>query len=224
MKRATAIAITFLLLLMAGVAATESGDIVKAIEIRNVGAGKIDPSFVLTHISAKQGSEFDKNAVSKDIKALLATGHFSNVYVSQEPQDNGMRLVYCVQSKLKLADAVEINGVENLSVSKVRSLIELEPGDLIDDQTLNIRANKVEEEYRKEHFPYVSVTNKLEIIDPSQCLAKCVFIVDEGKPAKVKKAVFIGNSEIESSALVKAMNPPRWWNPSLMVWRNAVRS
>jgi len=213
MRRKIAITAMSLFLVMTGMTLAESHDIVKAIAVRNIGAGKADESFVLAHIGAKQGGEFDKNAVAKDIKALLATGRFSNVCVSEEPLDDGIRLVYSVQSKFKLIDAVEIKGVENLSLSKVRSVIELESGDFVDDQTLNVLANKIEDEYHKEHFPYVSVTNKLNVTDASQCLATCVFIVDEGKRAKVTKAIFVGNTVIPAGTLVTSMNPPKWWNP-----------
>jgi outer membrane protein insertion porin family len=202
------------LLISAGLAmAAAAPQVVRQIEVRNIGVGQVDEKFVLAHISVKKDAELDGNAVAKDIKALLATGHFANVRVDEDSLDNGIRLVYCVEGKLKLTGEPAIKGVDNLSESKVRATIELEPGDLVDEQTINMKARKVEEEYRKEHYPNASVKTKLEITNKERGLAEATFTVDEGKLAKVRKVIFAGNKVVATDDLMDVMNPAIWWKP-----------
>jgi outer membrane protein insertion porin family len=202
------------LLIAAGVAmAAEAQKTVRQIEIKNIGVGQVDEKFVLAHISVKKDSELDGNAVAKDIKALLATGHFTNVRVDEDSLDDGIRLIYCVEGRLRLTAEPEIKGVDNLGESKVRGVIELVTGDMVDEQALNMKARKVEEEYRKEHYPNASVSTKLEIIDKERGLAKATFIVAEGKLANVRKVIFAGNKVMSTDDLMGVMNPAIWWKP-----------
>jgi outer membrane protein insertion porin family len=212
MRRVT-IAAIIMLISACSVMAAAAPQVVRQIEVRNIGVGQIDEKFVLAHISAKKDVEIDGNAVAKDIKALLATGHFTNVRVDEDSLDNGIRLVYCVEGKLKLTGEPEIKGVDNLSESKVRVIIELEAGDMVDEQTMNIRARKVEEEYRKEHYPNAAVRSELEVVNKERGLAKATFIVSEGKLAKVRKVIFAGNKVISTDDLMTVMNPAIWWKP-----------
>ena len=134
----------FLISLITGVCAfSQDVPVIKDIKVENLGAGPIDNNFVFAHISAKPGSPFDRLSAARDVKSLLAAGCFSDVRVEAEQLDAGIRLIYSIRNKLKLAEPIEITGADLFRESKIRSLIELKVGDFVDEQVLHVREQPV---------------------------------------------------------------------------------
>lgn len=215
MRTSVIIASIFLVFWSTAESGTQATPVVKEICVRNLGAGRIDKSFVLVHTGVKIGSELDRLRISKDVKALLATGRFSYIAVEIEPLDHGVRLVYSIRNKLKLAEPVEIAGAHEFREEKIRDLLGLEVGDLVDDQVLDNRRQRVIEEYRREYYPNVTLTWRTDETDHAEGMAKVSVVIREGKRAHVAKVNFVGNKEISSDVLRKAMKQPARWNPFL---------
>ena len=202
-----------LVFLTAGMSAAQPVSAVKEIQIRNLGAGRVDESFVLAHTSLRPGSEIDRSAVARDVRVLLATGRFSHVGVEIEPLDQGVRLVYSFRNKLKLDEPVVISGVRPFRKEKMRDLLGLAVGDLVDDQVLGVRAQRITERYREKYYPDVSVTWTIDETDHQRGLGKVCVYIDEGQRARLRRVRFAGNEQVSSRILRKAMKWPSRWNP-----------
>ena len=213
MTRLSIISLVCLVSLAPVMAASQSGQVIRNVSVTNTGAGTIDENFILAHISSKEETELNKQAISKDIKALLDTGLFTSVDARTEQVEDGIRLIFSLRNRSKLGERIAVSGAEYLRESKIVSLIGLEIGDPVDDQVLSTRANRVLEAYRKDHYPDAEVTWKTEETDKSQGLVRVSAAVNEGKWARVDRVVFVGNEAIPSRTLIKAWNPPAWWNP-----------
>jgi len=214
MMRAICISgVSLLLSLAAATAGAPAAPIIEQLHIRNLGAGHVDESFVTTHTSVRAGSTLNRVKISKDVKALLATGRFSHVGAEIERVDGALHLVYTLLNKLRLVEPVEIGNSHHFRESKIRKLLGIVVGDLVDEQLLGVRANRLKEEYRKEYYPYIDLKWEINETDHNEGLATVRLLIKEGKRARVRKIRFHGNSEIPAKTLRKAMRQPAWWNP-----------
>lgn len=186
---------------------------VREVVIKNLGAGQLDEGFVRAHISLKAGSEFEGSLLSKDVKALLASGRFSWVGTDVEPVEGGIRLVFSFRNKLLLEHPVKLRGNTNLRDNKVLDFIGLQPGDLVDDQVLGVRVQKVVEEYRKDYYPNVKVTWQVRELDHARGTAEVLVKIDEGNNARFKETIFVGNKLFTATDLRKTIKQSAWWNP-----------
>jgi outer membrane protein insertion porin family len=187
--------------------------IIKSIEVRNIGSGHVDESFVLTHLSAAKGSALDRFAVSRDVKVLLKTGRFSAVSADIEPVEDGVKLSISVVNKKKLAERITISGAEHIREGKIRDVIGLHVGDLVDMQVLNVSGQEVIREYKEDYYSDIELDWTIEDTDKAHGFAKVSLKIREGKRAKVKEVTFRGNSSVSTGDLRKIMKQRSIWDP-----------
>jgi outer membrane protein insertion porin family len=213
MKKMTARTGFSLFLLMSFLLPAGAGQMVKDIVIRNSGPGQPDEGYVRTHVSVKAGSGLEPGAISKDVKALLATGRFSWVRTEVETVDGGIRIVYLLSNKYQMVNPVRIQGCDYYRESKFREYLGLYPGDLVDDQVLGTRVKQIIDKYRQDYFPDVKVTWKIDETDRAAGTADVTVKVEEGLRAKVRRVEFTGNKVVSSNILRKSLKQPAWYNP-----------
>ena len=162
-----------------------------------------DRESVLAYTSLKVGDEFSRMAVNRDVKALQKSGRYSSVSADVDSLLGGVAVTYVVDPKLRIRK-LEITGADYLGNKKVRDLLEMGVGDLVDDAALAVRAQKVRDTYNKKYFPYAKLTWTIEPMkEPGMAFVRIV--VNEGKRANVKRIRFTGNSKIRSYVLRKVM-------------------
>ncbi|MBL7077781.1 MAG: outer membrane protein assembly factor BamA [Kiritimatiellae bacterium] len=184
-----------------------------AIEVRNVGAGRVDHSYIETHTRIREGDALDRSDISRDVRSLLDTGRFSSVNVDVEAREDGVALVYIVARKLTLAEPAEFAGSDHLPLRKLRALLDLEVGDRVDDHTLGVHVRKLREAFVEDHYPNVAITWEVEEVDRDQGLATVRVHVESGARSKVKTVRFEGNARIDYSDLRRAIRRPSPWSP-----------
>ena len=135
--------------------------VVKEIRVETGGRGVVDRESVLAYTSLKIGDEFNRMAVNRDVKALQKSGRYSSVSVEVNSLLDGIVVTYLVDPKLRIRK-LEITGADYLGNKKVRDLLEVGVGDLVDDAALAVRAQKVRDAYKKKYFPYATLTWTIE--------------------------------------------------------------
>jgi outer membrane protein insertion porin family len=195
---------------------------VRRIEVRQDGAAPVDESFARAHIGARVGQPLDRAAVSADVRRLLETGRFADVGAAIEPDGDGVRLVYMLTARARLAEAVRVLGADYFDADRVRDWINLEPGDWVDDAVLGTRARRVESEYRNALFtePKVTWTLEPDPADPGRVAA--TVSVDEGPRRRVGASRVEGATVFSQSALRRALRVPSRWNPVRWVFPKPV--
>jgi len=209
------------LLLACDVWAAVEAPVIKDIEIRNLGSGKIDEGLILTHTSQRVGQPFDNRAISRDMKSLLGLGRFSHVNISAEPLEGGIRLVYSLRKRLRLREPLRVVGVDYLSESKVRKLLDLEIDDPVDDQVLGVRSQAVLEKYRDSYFPEAALSWSISEEGCPDGYARVTIVVEENRRASVAGMIFVGNDSVPDGVFVKAMRKRAWYNPMRWFGRRA---
>ncbi|MBA4389243.1 MAG: outer membrane protein assembly factor BamA [Verrucomicrobia bacterium] len=213
MRSIHAIAACFLLCVAAALAGPPATGVIKEIKIVNAGVGRIDDSFVFTHIQTRVDDSRAMSSVDRDVKRLLETGRFSDVRVEAESITGGVRLNYVLKNKYRLVEPVAIAGVSEFSEGKVHELLGLEPSDLVDDQVVGTRAQKLLDEYRKNNYVHATATWQIEEVDQVAGTAKVRLAVNEGRPAKIREITFDGSKAIPYGDLRDTMKHADWWNP-----------
>ena len=179
------------------------GQTVKEVRVKSQGAYPVDEQSVLAFTSLKPGSELSAMAVSRDIKALEKSGRYSFISSEVEENRNGIVVTYIVEGKPRVG-RLEIVGADELGNKKVRDLLELGVGDLVDDATMAVHAQKVTETYYKKYFPDAKLTWEIKP-NKDGSTADVRVKVDEGKRASVRKITFTGNQTIKNRQLKKVM-------------------
>ena len=176
---------------------------ITGIRIVNEGAGPLDEGAVRARIGLKVGDEFNANAASRDVKTLKETGRYSYVSVNITENDSGVVVIYGVVSRPRIRK-LHINGAQDFTNKKIKTLMGIEIGDRVDDVTLAVSTQKVVDEYRKKYYPEATLTAKIEE-DAESGSADVTIVVDEGKRAKVKKVMFSGDIHVPTRQLRKVM-------------------
>jgi outer membrane protein insertion porin family len=193
---------------------------IAAVEIEQQGMGRIDKDYVKAHLQATAGAEFSASQAAQDVKKLLETGQFTTVNVRVEEGTGGdLKVIYTVQPKWRLAERPQVQGVHRFRQSKVRKLMELEDGDLVDDQAAGVALRKVIQEYRKKRYPQATGTWTFETVNAARGLVRLVFVFDEGRPSFVNKIEVQGNESIPDRDLRDALKRPWILNPWYWVVR-----
>jgi len=196
------------------VAAQAEAPVVREIAVRNDGAGPVQDGFVLSSVGSAVGEKLDGMRVAADVRALAKTGRFTHVAAEVEELADGVRLVFAVRSKLRLAEPLEISGAKRFSNDRVRDMIGLRPGDLIDEQTLGVKCLKVLDAYLEDNYPDASIEVEVVVVDKDAGTGRGRAIIDEGARARTKRFVFRGNSARTDSELMDIVEPRGWWAPT----------
>ena len=199
-------------------AAQSAAPIIEEVVIRNAGVGTLDEPFIRTQTTVRAGQRIDRAAVARDVRSLLDTDRFSKVSVEYQEGEKGVRLVYSVRGKARLAGEVDVSIVPQgrkplLKVSLVRKLLALEAGDLVDDQVLGVRVQAVRDEYRRRYSPNTTVRWQVEPIASGSGLARVSVTVEEGPRIYIDRVEFVGNATLSSRLFRTPMGMRAWWNP-----------
>ncbi len=164
---------------------------VQEVRVERRGGGLIEESAVRSFVSVQVGDEIARAALSRDVRALEQSGRFAYVATEVENVPGGVIVTYVVRSKPRIR-MIRIEGADDIGNSKVRDLLELGPGDLVDDATLAFKAVKVREHYQKKYYPDASLKWKI-VEDERNGTADVSVTVREGRRAKIAKILFPGD-------------------------------
>lgn len=192
-------------LLLAGFAQAQD---VREIKVRGTDGAEVDASAVKAYISLKEGAALDREAVTRDVRALEKSGRFSYVATEVEQVPGGVSVIYVVTMKPRIR-RLEINGANELGNRKVREILAIGVGDPVDDATMGVKAQAVKEAYQKKYYPFVEVKWTIKE-DPATGTADVKVDVEEGRLAKVRDIEFTGNENIPPRVLKKAMQQKEW--------------
>ena len=185
----------------------DAAEVIKEVRVQRRGGGALEETSVRAFISTKAGEELSRAGVGRDVKNLEKSGRFSFVESRVERLADGLQLTFVVEPKPHIR-RLDIAGAEYLGNKKVRELLELGSGDLVDEATLAAHAVKVIETYHKKYFPDPQLTWTLTPAE-GQDLADVQVQVREGRRATVQQITFIGHRQLSARTLRRVMKQRR---------------
>ncbi len=185
---------------------------VSEVRIETSGPLAVDAAYVRSFLSVKTGDAYNRVAVGRDVKALLATGRFGDVAASVEETPGGVAVFFRVAPKPKLGSPVAVMGVTAIRLSRILEVLDLQPGDWVDESLLGTRARQIRELYRKEAYADAAVDWSLTLTDTNAGLCEVALTVREGNRSRLGSIVFTGNRALSSGSLRSLLGLPARWN------------
>ncbi len=183
---------------------TASAAPVREVRVEQSGPVRVDSEYVRAFVSLNPGEEFTRAAVSRDVRALQKTGRFAFVETLVEGAGDGVVVIYRVQGRPTISH-LKIDGADYYSNKKIRELMEIRTGELVDDATLAVQAQKVQEAYRKKYFPDAHLSWTIEP-DPERAdFVQVQIKIREGRRAIVRRILFTGAQGVRRKELLKVM-------------------
>jgi len=180
------------------------------VQVRSLKGTQMDPNYVLFNTQTRAGTELSRTQLAEDIRRLQQTGRFTRVRADFEEVAGGVILIYHVQARSNLRNFV-VNGNKKVNDDKIKSLMKLQRGDLVDETRVAIGISAIEEEYRKRFFPAPNVESELKT-DSDTGAADLILTVDEGSRQRVDEITFTGNQFFTSHELRKVMGQKKDWD------------
>lgn len=178
----------------------ELGLIVRSIEIKFAGPRVTEDSVVLANMRTKVGEVFTQTQSEDDVRALYATGKFSNVQISDERVADGVKIIVVVQGKTMLKEVVFDGNGHFKSDRLKRECKHLKPGEVLSERQVAEDANALVEFYQKSGYPNVKVSFE---VSPDELTGQSVvkYSVDEGERMKIGRVDFEGNKAFTAKVL-----------------------
>jgi outer membrane protein insertion porin family len=200
---ASAIAITTLLPPPTHAQVTPGGTIS---EIRIEGTERVEPETVKSYMTVQPGDPFDSDRIDRTLKALFATGLFSDVRLSR----TGNALIVKVTENPVL-NRIAFEGNRKLSDENLTSEIQERPRQVFTRTKVESDVRRILELYRRSGRFGATVDPK--IIRLPQNRVDLVFEISEGSVTEVRSINFIGNENFSASKLrgVIQTKESRWY-------------
>lgn len=187
---------------------------IREIHVLQQGDTRLDETFILSHIASRVGKPVDNRTVSADVRTLLESNRFAYVGTRVEPLEDGVRLVFIVERRLRIAGKIEFEGMRALRQSRVMDVIGITSGDFADTQIVGTAAERLRKKYIEKRYYDVKIEPQLKTIPENPGAARLTFSIEEGPRSKVKLIKINGNKAISDRRLRRASGQSPWWNPA----------
>jgi outer membrane protein insertion porin family len=179
-------------------------------DIRIEGLQRVEPGTVFAYLPIKQGDTFTDDKGSEAIRALYATGFFSDVRVSAE---NNI-VVISVQERPAVA-SVDFSGLHEFqkdNLVKALRAVGLSQGRYYDKSLVDKSEQELKRQYLSRGYYAAQVTTTITPVDRSR--VSILFSVIEGPSAKIRQVNFIGLKAFKASQLQSEMqlSAPNWFS------------
>jgi outer membrane protein insertion porin family len=157
---------------------------------------------VTTSISLHIGGYLDPEEVAKSIKQLYKMGIFSDIRVSTEPYNQGVKVIFQVQENPVLA-LITYEGMKVITKEKLDELVTVRTGTYWSAYQKQQLVKKLTDEYHSKGFSNARINVDEQIADDGKVKVKVS--VEEGKRLSITNITFVGNVNFADNILLKRM-------------------
>ncbi|PMS23736.1 outer membrane protein assembly factor BamA [Trinickia dabaoshanensis] len=179
-------------------------------DIRIEGLQRVEPGTVFSYLPIKRGDTFTDDKASEAIRALYATGFFSDVRIATD----GDVVIVNVAERPAIGE-IDFSGLHEFdkdALTKALKSVGLSPGRYYDKSLVDRSEQELKRQYLTRGFYAAEVTTTVTPIDNSR--VSILFAVNEGPSAKIRQVNFIGNKAFSTSTLRDEMqlSTPNWFS------------
>jgi len=190
------------------------------IEVQFAGVATVAKDRLLANMRTRVGQPYSEAVVEEDIRNLYATGNVVNVRIFGEPKGDGVKVIVVLQAKAKVT-SVEIEGAQQVKLSRLREKISVKAGDAGSEAAMESDRQKILEYYAAKGFTDVNVEYKLDVNDRLGT-AKVTYKITEGAKTSIASVRFEGNRQIKASELKGVVKTRKFvpvWSPIVKTGR-----
>jgi outer membrane protein insertion porin family len=169
----------------AGVSGEAHAAVVNRIEVR--GNSRMDADTIMTYLTIQPGQQFNNQDIDDSVKALFATGLFTDVAISQS---GGTLIVEVDESGI--VNAVFFEGNKRLKDDALTSIVQTAPRSTYSEEKVLSDVDRIREAYSRVGREDASVS--YEVVPLQNKRVNVVYRIDEGGKTKISRIDFVGNS------------------------------
>lgn len=163
-------------------------------DIQVTGSRRVEPETVRSYLRFSVGDVYDPAKADESVKALFATGLFSDVSIERSGSTAVVKLV-----ENPIVNQVAFEGNRDVETSTLSTEVQLKPRAVYTRAKVQGDVQRVLDVYRRQGKFAATVEPKLIELDQNRI--NVVFEIDEGTSTKVKSIQFIGNRSFSESQL-----------------------
>ncbi len=171
----------------------QSGPVIR--DIRVVGNTRIAPETVKSYLTFSEGDRYDEYQSNESFRALIATGLFENISISQS---NGIVTVTIINEN-PVINQVVFEGNSDIKDETLSLEVQLKPRSIFTRAKAQADTQRILEVYRRSGYYAVQVDAQIIQLDNDR--VNLVFAIREGPETKVLSINFIGNYAFSNSQL-----------------------
>lgn len=164
-------------------------------QIRVQGNRRVEPETVRSYLDFSIGDRYDDARVNSSLRALFATGLFSDVNIYRQ----GSSTVIVAVVENPIISKVAFEGNSEVETKTLKSEVRLKSRSVYTRARAVADAQRIVDVYRRQGMFAAAVEPKL--IDLGNSRVNLVFEISEGKTTKVQSINFIGNNAFSDSQL-----------------------
>ncbi len=184
--------------------AAATGGVITAIQIQ--GNVRAEPETIRSYLQLKEGQPYDAAAADRSLKALFATGLFSDVVIEMQ----GSTLVVKVTEN-PIINRVAFEGNSKIEDDKLRDEVQSKPRQVFTRARVQADVERILTIYRRSGRYNASVEPK--VIKLEQGRVDLVFEINEGDVTGVQRISFVGNEHFSDGTLRGKIRTSEsaWW-------------
>lgn len=175
-------------------------------QITVTGNERVEPETIASYLAVRPGDPFDPALLDTSLKALFATGLFSDVELSES---NSVLIVRVVENPI--INRVIFEGNKKLDNEDLAEEVRMRPRQVFTRARVRADVQRMLELYRRSGRFAAIIEPK--VVQLEQNRVDLLFEIQEGPKTKVSKINFIGNKKYSDGDLrdVLATKEARWW-------------
>ena len=167
-------------------------------QIRVVGNKRIAPETVKNYLTFREGERYDGQKADDSLKALIATGLFENVNISQ---NGGVVTVSLNESPI--INQVVFEGNKEIKDETLAPEVQLKARSVFSRAKVQADVQRILDVYRRSGYYAVQVDAQIIQLDNDR--VNLAFVIQEGQETKVLNITFVGNRAFSDSQLRSAV-------------------
>ncbi len=202
----------------AGYAADEArsyeGKQIESIEFE--GNKTLSKDVLLSKIKSKEALPYSEKTITEDIKALYATGFFSNISVDTSAVGDAVKVKFIVEERMVI-ESVGFSGNRQFVEKMLTQKTKIKAGQMLDMKALKDDVVAIRQMYEEKGYTGVKVDYTITPVENTN-KAKILITIDEGQRPQILSIAFKGNKAFSRGRLVKIIRTRNAWlfNPGFV--------
>ncbi len=170
--------------------------------IRFVGLKNTDADDLYPVLAMRTGGKLSTSSLNGDVKALFATGFFSNVVLRIQTHPDNSLSVFFEVTELPRISQIKFLGVEELYSADLLKSLRFREGEVYSLQKVKQGVTALKKKYVEEGFFLADVWYRIGRLDTQTNTVEVAFIVDEGENIPIAKINIIGTRNLNPESIL----------------------
>ena len=124
------------------------------------GCEEVPEEDILKVVTSKPGLPLTEEGITRDLQAIYGMGWFHDIYPTFQTVPEGVQVTYHVLENPKF-DHLEVRGNTKLSTEKIRTIVNLHKGKMVNIREASRKLQFVEEQYKRDGYILARITDIL---------------------------------------------------------------